>query len=63
VALARGALARPSIEAGHLVRLFPRGVRARFSYYIAYPPAAAAIPRVAAFRDWLVQQAEALETN
>ena len=25
VALARGALARPAIEAGHLVRLFPRG--------------------------------------
>jgi LysR family glycine cleavage system transcriptional activator len=63
VALARGALARPSIEAGHLVRLFPRGARARFSYYIAYPPAAASIPRVTAFRDWLLQQAEESETN
>jgi LysR family glycine cleavage system transcriptional activator len=63
VALARGALARPSIEVGHLVRLFPRGVRARFSYYIAYPPAAGAIPRVTAFRDWLLQQAEESEAN
>jgi LysR family glycine cleavage system transcriptional activator len=57
VALARGALVRPVIEAGHLVRLFPRGARARFSYYIAYPPAGASVPRVIAFRDWLLQQA------
>jgi LysR family glycine cleavage system transcriptional activator len=61
VALARGALAKPAIEAGHLLRLFPRGARARFSYYIVYPPAAAAIPRVAAFRDWLLGQAAAAE--
>ena len=63
VALARGALARPAIEAGHLVRLFPRGARARFSYYIVYPPAAASIPRVVAFRDWLLDQAGESETN
>jgi LysR family glycine cleavage system transcriptional activator len=63
IALARGALAKPALEAGHLVRLFPRGVRARFSYYIAYPPAAAAIPRVAAFRDWLLAQARESETR
>jgi LysR family glycine cleavage system transcriptional activator len=63
IALARGALARPGIEAGHLVRLFPRGVRARFSYYIVYPPAAAAAPRVVAFRDWLLQQAGTEPTN
>jgi len=63
VALARGALARPAIEAGHLVRLFPRGARARFSYYIVYPPAAASIPRVAAFRDWLLGQAGESEAN
>ena len=63
VALARGALARPAIEAGHLVRLFPRGVRTRFSYYIVTPPAAAALPRVVAFRDWLLRQAQESETN
>jgi LysR family glycine cleavage system transcriptional activator len=63
VALARGALARPAIEAGHLTRLFSRGVRARFSYYIVYPPAAASIPRVAAFRDWLLGQAAESEAN
>jgi len=63
VALARGALARPAIEAGHLVRLFPRGARARFSYYIVYPPAGAAIPRVTAFRDWLLGQAGESGTN
>jgi len=63
VALARGALAKPAIEAGHLVRLFPRGARARFSYYIVYPPAAASIPRVAAFRDWLLGQVAESETN
>src|SRR3954463_7531479 len=58
VALARGALARPAIEAGHLVRLFPRGARARFSYYIVYPPAGASTPRIVAFRDWLLSQAQ-----
>jgi LysR family glycine cleavage system transcriptional activator len=63
IALARGALARPAIEAGHLTRLFPRGARARFSYYIVYPPAAASIPRVTTFRDWLLRQAEESETN
>jgi LysR family glycine cleavage system transcriptional activator len=63
IALARGALARPAIEAGDLVRLFPRGARTRFSYYIVYPPAAAAIPRVAAFRDWLLGQATESEAN
>ena len=63
VALARGALARPEIEAGHLVRLFPRGARARFSYYIVYPPAAASVSRVAAFRDWLLRQAEESGAN
>jgi LysR family glycine cleavage system transcriptional activator len=63
VALARGALAQPEIEAGHLVRLFPRGARARFSYYIVYPPAAAAAPRVIAFRDWLLHQVGAPTTN
>ena len=63
IALARGALARPEIEAGHLVRLFPRGARARFSYYIVYPPGAASAPRVTAFRDWLLRQAEDSGTN
>ena len=63
VALARGTLARPEIEAGHLVRLFPRGARARFSYYIVYPPAAASVPRIVAFRDWLLAEAGAAATN
>jgi LysR family transcriptional regulator, glycine cleavage system transcriptional activator len=63
VALARGALVRPAIEAGHLVRLFPRGARARFSYYIVYPPAAASIPRITAFRDWLLSQAGEQQAN
>lgn len=57
IALARGALVRAEIEAGHLVRLFPRGARARFSYFIVYPPAVAALPRIVAFRDWLLAEA------
>jgi len=59
IALARGALAKAEIDAGHLVRLFPRGARARFSYYIVYPPTSATIPRIAAFRDWLLAEAGA----
>lgn len=56
IALARGVLAKGDIAAGKLVRLFPRGVRSRFSYFIVYPPAMAAVPRLAAFRDWLLEQ-------
>jgi LysR family glycine cleavage system transcriptional activator len=61
IALARGALAKPALEAGTLVRLFSRSARTSFSYYIVYPPASAAVPRVAAFRDWLVEQTESGE--
>ena len=57
IALARGALVKAEIEAGHLIRLFPRSARTRFSYYIVYPPSHADRPRVAAFRDWLIAQA------
>jgi LysR family glycine cleavage system transcriptional activator len=57
IALARGALAKPEIEAGRLVRLFARSARASFSYYIVYPPASASLPRIVAFRDWLLAQA------
>jgi LysR family glycine cleavage system transcriptional activator len=63
VALARGALFRAAIAAGTLVRLFAGSARSRFSYYIVYPPAAAEIPRVAAFRAWLLAQAAADSAN
>ncbi|HUA56744.1 MAG TPA: transcriptional regulator GcvA [Candidatus Sulfotelmatobacter sp.] len=61
VALARGALVAGELEAGRLVRLFPDSARSSFAYYIVHPPGAAALAKVAAFRDWLRGQVAAPE--
>ncbi|SRR5579883_134626 len=53
VALARGALVAADLAAGRLVRLFPKRVLPRSAYYLVYPRAAADLPRVRAFREWM----------
>lgn len=55
VALAGGALVAADLRAGRLVRPFPPSVceATAFAYYLVYPEAKAADPRVAAFRDWV----------
>jgi LysR family transcriptional regulator, glycine cleavage system transcriptional activator len=58
VALARSIMADDDLASGRLVRLFPDvELRSALAYYVVYRPAAATLPKIAAFRDWLVAEA------
>jgi len=55
--LLRWTLAASEIEAGRLALASEHIVRHRFSYYFVCPAAYASFPKVAALREWLLQQA------
>jgi LysR family transcriptional regulator, glycine cleavage system transcriptional activator len=57
VALARTTLAAWDLIHGRLVRPFPIAVSLSKSYWIVCPKASANLPKLVAFRDWLVAQA------
>ncbi|WP_333983569.1 transcriptional regulator GcvA [Ectopseudomonas khazarica] len=58
VALARSVMARDDLTAGRLVRLFPQiGFASPLAYYVVYRPECASLPRLQAFRDWLLEMA------
>ncbi|MBI1208791.1 MAG: transcriptional regulator GcvA [Azospirillum sp.] len=57
VALARDVLAGNDLASGRLVRLFEVAMPGAYSYYVAAPPAHFARPKIAAFRDWLIEEA------
>jgi LysR family glycine cleavage system transcriptional activator len=58
VALARSIMARDDLAAGRLVRLFPAvKLASDFSYYVVYRPQCATLPKLIAFRDWLLREA------
>ena len=58
VALGRSVMVRDDLAAGRLVRPFgARGQMPALAYYVVHRPEAAALPQVAAFRDWLVREA------
>ena len=57
VALARYSLAADDLAAGRLVRPFPTVIHDRFAYYLVAPPAYFSRPAVAAFRDWIMEEA------
>lgn len=59
VALARMTMARPLIEAGHLVTLMPQCLRAEFSHYLVYPERSRDHAGLALFRTWLLEEAHA----
>jgi LysR family glycine cleavage system transcriptional activator len=60
VALARSPMARDDLAAGRLVRLFPEIEHASaLAYYVVYRPDCATLPKLVAFRDWLVKEASA----
>jgi LysR family transcriptional regulator, glycine cleavage system transcriptional activator len=59
VALARSALAAWDLIAGRLVRPFDLELPVPYAYWIVGPKATANLPKVAAFRDWLIGEAEA----
>jgi LysR family glycine cleavage system transcriptional activator len=57
VALARSIMARDDRAAGRLVRLFPEVEFASvLAYYVVYRPECATLPKLVAFRDWLVRE-------
>ena len=60
VALARSPMARDDLAAGRLVRLFPEiEFASALSYYVVFRPESATLPKLVAFRDWLLEEAAA----
>lgn len=58
VALARSVLAANDLAAGRLVKPFDVSLPARWAYYLTYPPATRDNPKIVAFRDWLLVEAQ-----
>jgi LysR family glycine cleavage system transcriptional activator len=59
LALARWTLAADQIEQGHVVLAHPHALRFASSYYFVCPEPYLTLPKVAAFREWLLGVAEA----
>lgn len=57
IALARGALAADDLAKGNLIRPFTLSLPVEFAYYVVSPEASATRPKVAAFREWVLQEA------
>ncbi|WP_341644878.1 transcriptional regulator GcvA [Thauera sp. SDU_THAU2] len=58
VALARSVMAHADLAAGRLVRLFPEiRFESELAYYVVYRSECASLPRLVAFRDWLMSEA------
>ncbi|WP_426751930.1 transcriptional regulator GcvA [Myxococcus sp. Y35] len=58
VALARSIMAHDDLAAGRLVRLFPEvEFPSKLAYYVVYRPECASLPKLVAFREWLVREA------
>lgn len=56
VALAKATIAAADLASGRVVRLFEMSIPLAFAYYLVYPEAKSAWPKVAAFRSWLLEQ-------
>ena len=61
VALGEASFVAADVAAGRLARPFALAVDIDAAYYIVYPPAALERPRVRAFRDWLLEEADGAE--
>lgn len=58
VALARSVMAHDDLAAGRIVRLFPEiRFASELAYYVVYRPESRALPKLQAFRDWLLREA------
>jgi LysR family glycine cleavage system transcriptional activator len=62
VVLGSRVLAGNYLAAGRLVRPFAHGKRMSFAYYMVCPEALADEPRIAAFREWIIDEAAAAES-
>jgi LysR family glycine cleavage system transcriptional activator len=57
VALARSVMAHDDLASGRLVRLLPQiGFPSALAYYIVYRPECSTLPRLAAFKAWLLSE-------
>jgi LysR family glycine cleavage system transcriptional activator len=59
VALGRSPLVIDDLAAGRLVRPFDVSVPSGYAHYFVCPARALAIPKIAAFREWLIEEAKA----
>ncbi len=57
IALARTALASWDLISGRLVRPFRQAFDAPYAFWIVCPKSTAALPKISAFRDWLLTEA------
>jgi len=58
IALARSVMARDDLAAGRLVRLFPKiKFTSALAYFAVYRAERSNLPRLVAFRDWLISEA------
>jgi LysR family glycine cleavage system transcriptional activator len=58
IALARSVMARDDLTSGRLIRLFPELTLASpLAYYVVYRAECSSLPRLVAFRDWLLKEA------
>lgn len=59
IALARSVMARDDLAAGRLVRLFPGiAFTSALAYYVVYRAECASLPRLLAFREWLLGEVD-----
>ena len=56
--MARTALAAWDLAAGRLVRPFGLALPVSYAYWIVCPTATAKLPKIVAFSDWLLTEAE-----
>jgi LysR family glycine cleavage system transcriptional activator len=58
VALARSVMVYDDLRAGRLVRLYPEiKCPCTLAYYVVYREECRTLPKLSAFKDWLIQQA------
>jgi LysR family glycine cleavage system transcriptional activator len=58
IALGRGTLSRPMIDAGLLTCLFDQSLPSEFAHYLVYPPRSESHAGLTAFRGWVAREAE-----
>lgn len=58
IALGRSSMVEGDLEAGRLVKPFDLSVPVEFAFYVVYPKAGLQQAKVAAFRDWLFEEAK-----
>lgn len=59
IALARSIMAHDDVQSGRLIRLLPQiNFKSPLAYYVVYRPESTSLPRLGAFRDWLLAEVD-----